>query len=168
MPQSQGVSEPTIPNILRSKINQDFGSLPALRQLIFQTAMSIHGSGWVWLVVGPTAELKVLASYNAGTPFDVPSRQIQDPSSQMNLDNSTPEASRQMSGLRPNRRHEYLVLPVLGLNCWEHAYILDYGVSQSGKQQYLKNWWAAINWKRVHDAIGRRTQGEGTTARVTY
>jgi len=48
------------------------------------------------------------------------------------------------------------VLPVLGLNVWEHAYMLDYGVN--GKQQYLKNWWSAINWQRVNDAITRRTQ----------
>ena len=71
--------EPTSPSALRRKINEDFGSLAAMRNLIFQTAMSIHGSGWVWLVVGRNSQLRVLASYNAGSPFDLPTRQLQDP-----------------------------------------------------------------------------------------
>lgn len=131
-----------------------FGTLSALRNLIFQTALSIHGSGWVWLVVGPNSDLKVLATYNAGTPFNIKARQPQDPNTNWNLDNTRP--SQQTGGLRPNRKHEYLVLPLLGLNVWEHAYIVDYGVN--GKQQYLKNWWSAINWQRVNDATTRRTQ----------
>jgi superoxide dismutase, Fe-Mn family len=121
--------------------------------MIFQTALSIQGSGWVWLVIGPASELRVLATYNAGTPFDIRKRQIQDPNTQWNLDASS--HFRQASGLRPNRKQEYLILPVLGLNCWEHAYITDYGVN--GKQQYLKNWWSSINWQRVYDATGRKT-----------
>ena len=121
---------------------------------MFQTALSIHGSGWVWLVVGPNSDLKVLATYNAGTPFNIKARQPQDPNTSWSLDNIRP--SQQTGGLRPNRKHEYLVLPLLGLNVWEHAYIVDYGVN--GKQQYLKNWWSAINWKRVNDATTRRTQ----------
>lgn len=123
---------------------------------MFQTALSIHGSGWVWLVVGPNSELRVLATYNAGTPFSIRQRQVQDPNTQWNLDTSGRYGLQQTSGLRPNRKHEYLILPLLGLNCWEHAYITDYGVA--GKQEYLKNWWSAINWQRVYDATGRRTQ----------
>jgi len=153
-PQSQGVMDPVIPDRLRLKVDQTFGSMSAMRSLIFQTAMSIHGSGWVWLVVGPNSDLRVLATYNAGTPFNVRSRQIQDPNTAWNLDSSGKGAAQQVEGLRPNRRHEYLILPVLGLNCWEHAYLPDYGVL--GKAQYLKNWWASVNWQRVNEAIGRR------------
>jgi Fe-Mn family superoxide dismutase len=120
--------------------------------------MSINGSGWVWLIVGPNSQLKVLASYNAGSPFDLPSRQTVDPNTGWNLDTTGRFGSQQkLSQLRANRKHEYLVLPILGLNCWEHAYVPDYGVSIEGKQQYLKNWWSAINWKRVFDAQARRT-----------
>ena len=159
LPQKQGVVEPTIPTTLRLKINEDFGSLSSLRNLIFQTAMSINGSGWVWLIVGPNSQLKVLATYNAGSAFDLPQRQIVDPNTKYNLDSSGRFGSvgrGQLDGLRVNRKHEYLILPILGLNCWEHAYVPDYGVSMEGKQQYLKNWWASINWKRVFDAQARR------------
>jgi superoxide dismutase, Fe-Mn family len=131
-----------------------FGNLSALRNLMFQTALSIHGSGWVWLVVSQSSGLRVLATYNAGTPFNLKARQTQDPNTSWNLD--TIRHSQQTAGMRANRRHEYLILPILGLNVWEHAYVTDYGVN--GKQQYLKNWWSAINWHRVNTATIRTTQ----------
>ena len=145
--------EPTIPSRLRVKIDRAYGSLSALRSLMFQTAMSIHGSGWVWLVLDSASELRVLATYNSGSPFHIRARQIQDPNTTLNLDTS---GKYNTSSLKPNRKHEYRILPILGLNCWEHAYLSDYGVL--GKQQYLKNWWASVNWQRVDEAIGRRTQ----------
>jgi superoxide dismutase, Fe-Mn family len=119
--------------------------------------MSIHGSGWVWLVVGPKSELKVLATYNSGSPFDIPDRQTKDPNTRANLD----ETGHRPIGVRPNRRHEYLILPLLGLNCWEHAYVMDYGVSTMGKQEYLSNWWRAINWHRVYKAGENLRHREG-------
>ena len=121
---------------------------------MFQTAMSIFGSGWVWLVLGPNSVLRVLASYNAGSPFDIPIPG-QGPNSAWHLDVSS--GPQQPGAQRTARKQEYLVMPLLGLNVWEHAYVPDYGCSAEGKQQYLKNWWAAINWQRVFDAQGRRT-----------
>jgi Fe-Mn family superoxide dismutase len=121
---------------------------------MFQTAMSIHGSGWVWLVVSKNSDLKVLATYNAGTPFDIRARQVLDPNTGWNLDSSGRFRPKQNVGFQVNRRHEYLILPILGLNVWEHAYVTDYG--SGGKQQYLKNWWAAINWRRVLEGTVRR------------
>jgi Fe-Mn family superoxide dismutase len=120
---------------------------------MFQTAMSINGSGWVWLVVGPSSELRVLATYNSGSPFNIRARQVQDPNTALNLD---VHGRYSVTGLAPNRKHEYRILPILGLNCWEHAYLPDYGVM--GKQEYLKNWWAAVNWQRVDEASGRKTK----------
>lgn len=37
-------------------------------------------------------------------------------------------------------------LPVLGLNLWEHAYLLDFTTS---KKQYINQFWSAVNWNRV-------------------
>ena len=120
--------------------------------------MSIQGSGWVWLIIGRNSRLRVLASYNSGFPFDLPSRQIEDPNTGYNLDISGSYRPSQLGSLIPNRKHEYHILPILGVNCWEHAYVPDYGCSSAGKLQYLKNWWAAINWQRVFDAQQRRLQ----------
>jgi len=132
---------------------------------MFQTAMSIFGSGWVWLVLGPNSMLRVLVSYNAGSPFDIPHRQAPDPSSSWNLDVSS--GPKRPGAQRANRKQKYLVMPLLGLNMWEHAYVPDYGCSAEGKQQYLKNWWAAINWQRVFDAQGRRTVRPAGASRLS-
>jgi superoxide dismutase, Fe-Mn family len=91
----------------------------------------------------------VLASYNQGSPFDLPTRHVRDPNTGYNLD--TTAGTKQVEDLRANRRHEYLILPLLGVNCWEHAYLPDYGVV--GKEKYLLNWWTAINWQRVHNTF---------------
>lgn len=147
-----------IPTFLKTKIIDDFGSLTALRNLIFQTAMAIHGSGWVWMVAGPMGNLRILATFNAGSPFDLDSRQSMDPSTRLDVDKGLGKKSGPGPRARPNRRHEYLLLPVLGLNCWEHAYILDYGSSIDGKREYLKNWWASVNWRRVYDVVKRRQE----------
>ena len=33
--------------------------------------------------------------------------------------------------------------PILGLNLWESAFIMDYGLD---RDRYVNNWWKAINW----------------------
>ena len=120
--------------------------------MMFRAAMAIAGSGWVWLVVGPNAGLRVLASFNVGSPYNLTTRQVRDPNTNVELDSVN---SGQTNGMKKNRKHEYLILPVLGLNVWEHAYVMDYGCTREGKQQYLKNWWNAINWQRVFEAQSR-------------
>jgi len=155
-----------ISTFLKTKIIDDFGSVAALRNLIFQTAMALHGSGWVWMVVGPMGNLRILATFNAGSPFDLDSRQSMDPSTGLDVDKGLGKKSGPGPRARPNRRHEYLLLPVLGLNCWEHAYVLDYGSSIDGKREYLKNWWASVNWRRVYDVVKRRQESLITAPNV--
>jgi len=49
--------------------------------------------------------------------------------------------------------------PVLGLDLWEHAYYLKY---QNKRDEYIQNFWEAINWKFVNELYLSKTKKEET------
>ena len=53
---------------LESAIERDFGSVDSLRDELRQCAVTLFGSGWVWLV-SDKGKLRVVSTRNAGTPI---------------------------------------------------------------------------------------------------
>ncbi len=51
------------------KIDDDFGSVDALKKEFIEAGVTLFGSGWVWLVREPKGGLKVLKTENARTPL---------------------------------------------------------------------------------------------------
>lgn len=54
---------------LLDKINNDFGSLEALKEEFIKAGSTLFGSGWVWLVREPKGKLMVVKTENAHNPL---------------------------------------------------------------------------------------------------
>ncbi|MCK9491769.1 MAG: superoxide dismutase [Sulfurimonas sp.] len=56
---------------LLTKIEEDFGSLEALKEQFLKQGATLFGSGWVWLVREPKGQLMLKQTKNAETPLSV-------------------------------------------------------------------------------------------------
>ena len=54
---------------LRMAIDEEFGSVDELKRRMTATALSLFGSGWVWLAADRDGALFIIAKQNAGTPL---------------------------------------------------------------------------------------------------
>lgn len=55
--------------VLLEAINASFGSVKKMRELMTADALSLFGSGWVWLVSDAHGKLKIVSKPNAGNPL---------------------------------------------------------------------------------------------------
>lgn len=164
----------TCPQLQDVLINA-FGSIETLKMTMLDTAASMFGPGFVWLVyardqggnsmVARKGSWKLLTTYIAGTPYPEAGFRQQG----IDMNNANPDSYKsymQSQHLQPTnsagsfgaysahgREQAKLppggtsLMPVLCVNTWEHVYIYDYGLR--GKRQYLEEWWKIIDWAVV-------------------
>jgi Fe-Mn family superoxide dismutase len=70
-----------------------------------------------------------------------------------------PTSSKLEAIKRPNQDSPLMdgLVPVLGVDVWEHAYYLKY---QNLRANYLDAWWNTINWKAVEQKLAAAKAGK--------
>lgn len=116
---------------LKVAIETNFGSLQNLQDKFNHAAETQFGSGWAWLGVTPDKKLAVTSTKNQDNPL--------------------------MDGI------EYYVvkmIPILGLDVWEHAYYLKY---QNKRPDYIRAFWHVVNWNQVTRNFEMAMEGHKVT-----
>lgn len=124
--------------IVLEKINKTFGSIDNFKKDFLDKALSVVGSGWVWLCVDGSGNLKTLATYNHETPFFChPAVSAEACGGGWELDSGS------IKKITPINQNSF---PILILDVWEHAYYLKY---QNKRADFVDAWWNLVDWKEV-------------------
>ena len=95
-------------------INYHFGGMEAFKKQMNEAAMSIFGSGWVWLAMDTEGRLVIVKESGGGNPW---------------------------------RRG---MTPILGIDCWEHSWYLDYAFD---KKVHFDTLWEIMNWDVIESRL---------------
>lgn len=99
---------------LVNAINFHFGSMDIFKRQMTEAAMSVFGSGWVWLAADAEGRLLIVKEPGGGNPW---------------------------------RRG---MTPLLGIDCWEHSWYLDYAFDKAAHYNGL---WSIINWEVIENRM---------------
>ncbi|KXT00976.1 hypothetical protein AC578_8193 [Pseudocercospora eumusae] len=174
---SQPISLKNTPQMVESLV-KTFGSIDTLRATMIDTAASMFGPGFVWLVwvrnassagmlSSRSGQWRILNTYLAGTPFPEAGYRQQGLDMNNNNPNSYQGYLNAQSQIPANTVGAFgphsqqgraqarippggtTLVPVLCVNTWEHVYMYDYGAT--GKRNYLERWWDAVDWGIVQE-----------------
>ena len=99
---------------LINAIDYHFGSMEIFKKQMIETAMSVFGSGWVWLATDTEGRMQIVKEMGGGNPW----------------------------------RHG--MTPLLGIDCWEHSWYLDYAFD---KKAHYESLWNIINWDVIESRL---------------
>lgn len=125
-------------------LDASFGDFHTFKEHFINTALAMFGSGWVWLVEDLACQqLKIFPTFNAGQPYH------ERRSIAQGLCVGQPALDEVVKYDKHNKNIETLLVPLLAVNCWEYAWMHDYGVF--GKEKYLRCWFDCIDWELVSE-----------------
>lgn len=131
--------------ILERLADYDIQGLEGLKDKIIETANTLTGQGWVYLVERGDKSLEIIASNNDGTPYYF-GRSLS-----LDLNGGVSEETYdKYEALKEQSKGKKLdfTLPLLAINVWDVAFWADYGLN--GRQEYLKNVVDCISWDVVN------------------
>ena len=99
---------------LMNAIDYHFGSMEIFKKQMIEAAMSVFGSGWVWLATDTEGRMQIVKEMGGGNPW----------------------------------RHG--MTPLLGIDCWEHSWYLDYAFD---KKTHYESLWNIINWDVIESRL---------------
>lgn len=117
----------------------------------------MFGPGFVWLAKNLEKEglMHIFCTYNAGSPYPAAHSRRQ-PVDMATHSPETPLGNQFAGSMGAHSQNQKSlapgavdVQPILCVNTWEHAWMMDYGIG--GKAEYLERWWDRINWEVVFD-----------------
>lgn len=152
-----------MPEILQKELEASFSSIETLKREMILTASAMFGPGFVWLVRSGPSQYRILSTYLAGSPY--PGAHWRAQAVDMNTVGQTGSAKTyfQNQAFGSKKRGSELppggvdLEPLLCLNTWEHAWLLDWGTGvggRGGKMAYAEAWWASIDWQKVANKAG--------------
>lgn len=127
---------------LAQAIDKSFGSYSGFKEKFTEAATKQFGSGWAWLVAGPSKVLTIEATPNQDNPMS------------SSVSSAETEAFRRRYGLTQNQAAPpgQGKVPVLGIDVWEHAYYLKY---QNRRPEYIAAWFNVINWDFANEQFSK-------------
>ena len=121
-----------MPHDLAANIPYTWSSQEAFKTEFLATANAMFGPGWIWLVVDQGKHLRILCTYNAGTPHgEAHRRQDIDMNTRQRLGTQAaglPVIGKSTVHLSMNT----WAVPLMNIKVWEHAWMDDYGVAGRG------------------------------------
>ena len=112
---------------LLKAITKTFGTFLDFKSKFNEAAKKAFGSGWVWLCYNPSL-------------FSIFSKNRLVIVTTVNQDSPIPQG----------------LIPLLGLDLWEHAYYLKH---QNKRDAYIDSWWNVVNWAFVDRSYDLDTRG---------
>lgn len=178
-------SKKAIPESLRKDIEENFQSVDNLRTEMLEHADAMFGNGFVWLIKENSnrssnlhTPLRILCTYNAGSPYAEAYRMRQSMDMSTGLDIASARMKRPQNTVGFMGQHSQLGregsnvqsqldgYPILCLNVWQHMWIPDYGIM--GKRAYLAAWWERIDWDVVANKYNMKEKIDGYNTASIY
>ncbi|ANB15814.1 mitochondrial 37S ribosomal protein MRP1 [Sugiyamaella lignohabitans] len=133
---------------LSNLLTHSFDTAVSFRELLINRADSIFGNGYVWLLWLSDWDVRLVNTYNSGTPL---SHVRNTETAEAAAHNSARSFGQINSSFEVNSN-----VPLLNFNAWQHVYLTDYGVA--GKRKFLENLFDCIDWDRVSKRIPKQQE----------